>query len=240
MIQLSEYTPVGTNSLFALQKGARLKEENVLRFVGVTGLPAAGKGAFIEIFRSLLHEQQIETRYYSLSDELRAEARRRGQTVERPVLRQIANQLRLEQGSGVLSLLVSRKLKQEVATLPAGTRLVAIVDAIRNPEEVAVLRQELGSRFVLVGVEAPLELLVTRIAARARFDEPEAFVKQKEAARRMIQGESGQGEPAHGHNISQCVAQADWRIDNSASLQALTTQAQRFVDEMVVGEDGNK
>lgn len=205
-----------------------------VRFVGVTGLPGAGKGAFIDVLRPLLAQQGVPTRYYSLSDELRAEARRRGQPVERPILRAIANELRLEQGGGVLSLMVTRKIREELKMLRGVENLVVIIDAIRNPEEVHVLRRELHPYFTLVGVEAPLEVLVNRIALRARFDEPDEFVQQKEAARKMILGESGEGEPAHGHNIAKCVAIADWRVDNSGTLLELTAATRRFIEDFIL------
>lgn len=210
-----------------------MKLEEVLRFIGVTGLPGAGKGAFIDVLNPLLAEKGVETEYYSLSDELRAEARRRGRTIERPVLRTIANQLRLEHGSGVLSLLVVSKLRQDLASYAGDAALVVIIDAIRNPEEVNVLRHELGAAFSLVGVEAPLEVLVDRIAARARFDEPDEFVQKREAARKMILGESGKGEPSHGHNITQCIDMADYHIDNSQSLEELAGQTRQFIEDTI-------
>ena len=203
--------------------------QEVLRFVGVTGLPGSGKGAFIELLRPMLAARGVDTRYYSLSDELREEARRRDQPVSRPVLRAIANELRLEHGSGVLSRLVINKMRQELSQLPAGQPIVVIVDAIRNPEEVAFLQRELAPRFDLVAVEAPLETLVNRIAARARYDEPDEFVRQKEAARRMILGESGEDEPAHGHDIKTCIAMADWKLDNSASLAVLSAGTEAYI-----------
>ena len=149
--------------------------------------------------------------------------------VSRPVLRAIANQLRLEHGSGVLSLLVVNKLRQDLSLLTDDLPLVVIVDAIRNPEEVAYLQRELAPRFDLVAVDAPLDVLVSRIAARARYDEPAEFVRQKEAARRMILGEAGNDEPAHGHNIRRCMDMANWTIDNSASLDSLAQQVEAFI-----------
>ncbi len=203
--------------------------QEVLRFIGVTGLPGSGKGAFIELLRPMLAARGVDTRYYSLSDELREEAKRRSQPITRPVLRAIANELRLEHGGGVLSLLVVNKMRHELSELPAGQPVVVIVDAIRNPEEVAFLQRTLAPRFDLVAVEAPLETLVNRIAARARYDEPDEFVRQKEAARRMILGESGQDEPAHGHNIKRCMAMADWRLDNSTSLEVLSAATEAYI-----------
>lgn len=211
-----------------------MERDDVIRFVGVTGLPGAGKGAFVDLLRPLLAEKGIATRYYSLSNELRAEARRRDLPVERPVLRAIANELRLEHGAGVLSTLVTRKINEELQKLSPRATLVVIIDAIRNPEEVHVLRRELASKFTLVGVEAPLEILVNRIASRARFDEPEEFVQKKEAARKMILGESGRDEPAHGHNIAVCVAEADWRVDNSGTLRDLANETRRFIEAAIL------
>jgi dephospho-CoA kinase len=208
--------------------------EEVQFFIGVTGLPGAGKGAFIDLLRPMLAERAVQTRYYSLSDELRAEARRRGLEITRHVLRDIANELREEEGSGVLSIMVLRKIREDLAALPdEQQRMAVIIDSIRNPEEVTTLRQELGQAYSLVGVEAPLEILVERISRRARYDEPDEFVEQKEAARRMILGEAGQNEPLHGHNISRCVAMADWRIDNSRSMDALAEETRRFVHALV-------
>jgi dephospho-CoA kinase len=211
-----------------------LEKDDVTRFVGVTGLPGAGKGAFVDLLRPLLAASGVTTRYYSLSDELRAEARRRGLAVERPILRSIANELRLEQGSGVLSKLVVRQINEDLDALQANGPQVVIIDAIRNPEEVRVLRRELEPRFTLVGVEAPLEVLVNRIASRARYDEPDEFVQEKAAARKMILGESGKDEPAHGHNIAQCVRDADWRVDNSGSLEDLKAATRHFIDAIIL------
>ena len=210
-----------------------MEQGDVLTFLGVTGLPGAGKGAFIDLLQPRLRYRGIETRCYSLSDVLREEARSRGLAVERPVLRRIANELRQEHGSGVLSIMVVRQVRRELANIPDRTPLVVIIDAIRNPEEVSVLRQSLGEKFSLVAVEAPLELLVERIATRARYDEPDEFVGRKEAARKMILGESGKDEPAHGHNIARCVAMADWRIDNSQSIDELADQIDNLIEEIL-------
>lgn len=209
-----------------------MNQQDVMRFVGVTGLPGAGKGAFIDMLRPRLAEKGVETRYYSLSDELRAEARRRGRPVERPVLRRIANQLRRDEGAGILSSMVVHKLRRELAEL-AATRLVVIIDAIRNPEEVSTLRRELDNGFILVAVEAPLEKLLERIAARARFDELDEVVERKEAARHMILGEAGKNEPAYGHNIARCVEMADRRVDNSGTLDHLAEQTEDFINQSI-------
>jgi dephospho-CoA kinase len=210
-----------------------LTEHDRIQFVGVTGLPGSGKGAFIDLMSRHLAEQAVITRYYSLSDELRAEARRRDLPVERPVLRSIGNELRAAQGSGVLGTMVARKALQEITDHPVKKPLVVVIDAIRNPEEVRALQKTLGAAFTLVAIEAPIDTLIERIAARAREDEAAAVMQQQEVARQMILGESGRGEPAHGHQIAGTMALADIHVDNSGDMAALETQANSLVAQLL-------
>ncbi len=210
-----------------------MSKREVLRYVGVTGLPGSGKGAFIEVLEQQLAAHGVALCYYSLSNELREEARERDLPITRPVLRDIANELRQQEGSGVLALRVVRKLHAALTQEHDDGPVVVIVDSIRNPEEVLTLEQQLAPHFTLVALEAPIELLVARLAARARADETAEVVQKREAARQMILGEAGRGEPAHGHNILACIEMAGRRIDNAGSLADLDKQAARFAAELV-------
>jgi dephospho-CoA kinase len=203
----------------------------VIKFVGLTGLPGSGKGEFFNSLSGVLESRGIRLRYYSLSDELRDEARRRSMPIERPVLRSIANELRLKYGHGILSTMLCKKMLGELEENPDSSPVVIIVDAIRTPEEVIALRKELGSEFMLVAVEAPLDTLIERVSARARFDEREEVVKGKDAARNMILKEAGYEEPLHGHNIAECIKMADWHIDNSRTLDSLQQQIIIFAEK---------
>lgn len=205
---------------------------SLLFAVGATGLPGVGKGAFIELLRESLAEKGLETRYYSLSNELRTEARRRGLTIERMVLRDIGNELRQAHGAGVLSLYVHRQIERDIIENP-NPPFVAVIDGLRNPEEITVLREKMGEAFCMVAVTAPIDILLERIAARARPDEPQAFIQEKEAARQMIIGESGQGEPTHGHNINQCINMADVSLNNAGSMDALRRNTAQLASRLI-------
>jgi hypothetical protein len=50
----------------------------------------------------------------------------------------------------------------------------------------------------------------------------------------MILGESGKDEPAHGHNITACVRDADWHVDNSGSLEDLKAATRHFIDAIIL------
>lgn len=210
-----------------------MNTKGVFNYIGVTGLPGSGKGEFINILRETLTHHGLGLRYYSLSDELRAEARRRSLPVERPVLRAMANELRLKFGGGILSRMLCEKISEELELDLAKEPAVIVIDAIRTPDEVLTLREELGRAFVLVALEAPLEMLIERISGRARFDERTEVVERKDTARKMILGEAGQDEPTHGHNIASCIAMADYHIDNSSTFDFLSQQV-RDIKERIV------
>lgn len=117
--------------------------------IGLTGPNAAGKG---EVASRLI---ALGFAYHSLSDVLREELESSGIAPTRENLIAKGNALRAAHGPGVLAERVRGRL---------GAR--DIVDSIRNPSEVAALRQERG--FVLVGIDAPLELRFRRACERAR------------------------------------------------------------------------
>lgn len=208
-----------------------MEERNVLRFVGVTGLPGVGKGEFIARLQAVLQEKGISAYHYSLSDVLRAYVRQQGLAVERPVLHRIANELREKHGSGVLATMVAETIAERLRTLDNQAKVAVIIDSIRTPDEIVTLRERYLSKFVMVGLEAPIDTLVTRIIVRRRFDEAADVLAQETAVREMLLKESGQGEPAHGHSIAKCIEMADWRIQNTGSLDELSAKIEDFVSK---------
>ena len=121
--------------------------------LGLTGANAAGKS---EVARWLAERG---FRIHSLSDAVRQEAVARGLAIGREQLIRVGNDLRRSEGPGVLAWRLLPGL---------GDR--DVVDSIRNPAEVEVLRRL--PRFVLLGVWAPEELRYERSLARARPGDP--------------------------------------------------------------------
>ncbi len=124
--------------------------------LGLTGPNAAGKGELA----AYLSEQGFQV--HSLSDIVREAAAAEGLPPEREHLIRIGNRLRREGGAGVLA---SRMLDR------LGSR--DVVDSIRNPAEVEVLRSL--PRFVLVGVDAPVKVRFRRSLGRARPGDPKTL-----------------------------------------------------------------
>jgi len=145
---------------------------------------------------------------HSLSDIVREAAAQRGLPPEREHLIRVGNLLRREGGHGVLAARLLARL---------GRR--DVVDSIRHPEEVAVLRSL--PRFVLVGVTAPLETRFRRSLARARPGDPlslEAFRQREE--------QENSADPGS-QQLEATFRLADRIVENGGDLAALRGQIDR-------------
>lgn len=166
------------------------------RLIGLTGTNGAGKG---EVAAYLTKKGYA---YVSLSDEIRDELRRKGEEITRDSLIATGNALRRRYGADILARRVMKKVKRRT-----------VIDSIRNSREVAFLRQHKG--FVLVAVDAPVELRYERARKRGRAESAgtlEEFVAKEK--QEMAGGTSGQ-------QIRRCLDLADVTIVNDGSLQAL-------------------
>jgi len=164
--------------------------------LGVTGPNAAGKGEVSEYLRTLGFA------VHSLSDIVREEAAARGFPPEREHLIRIGTLLREQGGLGVLAERLLPRLEGW-----------DVVDSIRNPAEVELLRHVPG--FVLIGVDAPAELRFARSRLRARPGDPGSFA---EFAARERQENSQ--NPA-GQQLRATFVLADRVIDNNGDLDVL-------------------
>ena len=174
--------------------------------IGLTGRFAAGKG---EVARYLMERG---FRYYSLSDVLREELRRRGEEITREKLTQLGNELRAHEGSDVLA-------RRVMAMLDPNHH--AVVDSIRHPSEVATLRQ-LDS-FSLVFVDAEAEVRFARLRARGREQDPESWEKFREMEDAEVAGSGNRQQLAEVERL------ADFTLLNNGTLEELHQQ----IDEML-------
>ena len=172
--------------------------------LGITGPNAAGKGEV----SGILAARGFAT--HSLSDVVREEAAARGLPPEREHLIRIGTELRREGGAGVLAQRLMPKI---------GGR--DVVDSIRNPAEVAVLRTL--PRFVLLGVEAEPRLRFERSRHRARPGDPETF-----EAFLARERQENSADPA-GQQLAATFDLADHVIANDGDLDAL----RRRVDQLL-------
>ena len=158
--------------------------------------------------------------YHSLSDVLREDLERRGLPPTRENLIAIGNELRGTGGAGVLAERILPRL---------GAR--DVVDSIRNPAEVEVLRRLPG--FILIGVDAPLELRFSRAVSRGRpGDGPTLEEFRSKEARENSPDPSRQ-------QLARTFALADRTLSNDATLEILRDGVVRMLAGLVEqGEPG--
>jgi dephospho-CoA kinase len=148
---------------------------------------------------------------HSLSDIVREEAIRNGLPPERRHLIEVGNRLRREDGPGTLAERILPRL---------GPR--DVVDSIRHPAEVAVLRR-IG-HFLLIGVQARVERRFQRSLARNRPGDP-ASIEEFQARERQENSTSVEGQ-----QLDLTLGLADRVLNNDGDL----AQLHRAVDELLL------
>jgi dCMP deaminase len=119
--------------------------------IGLTGKNGAGKTEVCQYLKKRSFE------YYSLSDEIREEATRKGLEVTREVLIEVGNELRQKHGPGILAERILARLQSDRN---------CVVDSIRNPSEVDVLKTR--GDFTLLAVQADETIRFERSRNRGR------------------------------------------------------------------------
>ncbi len=117
--------------------------------IGVAGTNAAGKSTVVK----MLQERGFRT--LSLSDLVREEATRQGLPHDRSVLQRLANEIRARDGPGALMREALRRVRRPDLPL--------VIDSIRNPAEVEVLREH---DALLIGVDAQPRIRFARAIER--------------------------------------------------------------------------
>ncbi|MFQ6037045.1 MAG: AAA family ATPase [Candidatus Aminicenantales bacterium] len=164
--------------------------------IGLTGTNGAGKGEVAAFFVKKGYT------YFSLSDLLREELQKRGLGVTRSNLIRMGNRLRRAFSADILARRVMEKVKGK-----------AVIDSIRNPQEVAYLKKQEG--FVLISVDAPPEVRYRRVKARGR-DESAASLEEF-----IAKEEEEMSTETSGQQLQTCMAMADVRVWNDGTIAAL-------------------
>jgi dCMP deaminase len=128
----------------------------------------------------------------------------------------IGNDLRENEGPGVLAKRILPKIKN----LPQ-----ALIDSIRNPYEIEVLKGNLGS-FKLIGITADVKNRFERSIKRGRVGDGETleeFVRKEEK-------ENSSDEKAQ--QLNRCLEVADYKIDNSGNLRSLYKRLDTILAEL--------
>ena len=163
--------------------------------IGLTGPMGSGKTTVVDVLKKLGYQ------LVTLSDMVREEARRLGIKEERENLMNVGQSMRRKNGPGVLALQALEKARSA-----GGDKW--IIDGIRNPAEVEVLKKE--SDFVLLANTAPEDMIIERIMSRKRSDD----TFDESSIRHKLRREWGEGETPDGQQVGKCVEMADYVFEN--------------------------
>ncbi|MFB0564981.1 MAG: AAA family ATPase [Candidatus Aminicenantaceae bacterium] len=167
-----------------------------MRLIGLTGTNGAGKG----VVAAYLVKKGFS--YFSLSDLIRDEVRKKGEEVSRNNLIKMGNHLREKFGADILARLVKKRIKGK-----------AVIDSIRNPKEVEFFRRQ--KDFILVAVDAPVKVRYKRAKRRGREESAsnyQEFIRKEQEE--MTNSEKGQ-------QLHNCMNMADVTIINDGTLEDL-------------------
>ena len=177
--------------------------------LGLSGTNGAGKGEAL---------RYLEARSFyplSLSDAIRETLRERGLEETRERMIEAGNAIREAEGPGGLAERIARQMRPDRNY---------VVDSIRHPQEVAVLRER-GDHFRLLWIDAPEEVRLSRILARSRSGDPETLEELQQLEGRELAG------PDPGAQQLLAVRElADFRVDNESDLEALHAKIQGILE----------
>jgi dCTP deaminase len=200
-------------------KEIRALVQGKLRLIlGITGTLVSGKSTLVECLvgqHGFLH--------LTLATLVHEEARRRGIPTTAASLQNVGNSIRQAHGSAILV----HRLRPRMEVLPGGSYLV--LEGIKNVDEVRELRK--WPNFVLLAVDAPLEVRFQRAVQRARADSPATEAEFRELDER----DRGINEPPWGQQVEACIAEADYTIYNDSSLEELYRRLEDVLAKVRMG-----
>ena len=180
--------------------------------IGLTGTYAAGKGTVAEYLIGKGFQ------YYSLSDELRLLLREKAISATRDNLTAAGNQLRKKYGPNFLAELAIKRLRG------APSVASAVVDSIRNPGEIAALREL--KDFYMVSVDAPADIRYERARKRGSERDPKSFSEFLVQERREMAGKDTDQQ------LAACIKSADFTVNNDGDYKKLYKEIERVLGEI--------
>ncbi|MBI1982502.1 MAG: AAA family ATPase [Candidatus Levybacteria bacterium] len=183
--------------------------ENKPLIIGITGAFGSGKSTAADFLESLGFRKII------LSSFLEEEAKKRGiKEITRKILQDIGDEWRKKSGTDVLAKKAGELLKKERIKL-------AIIDGIRNVGEIDELRKDQG--FVLLAIIADRKVRFDRLSKLKRRESLtwDLFTK-------LDRRDLGLGQRKTGLHVAECIALADYFIDNNHGIDEFYNKLKKF------------
>ncbi len=174
--------------------------------IGLTGTMASGKGEVVK------HLKNKGFEHYVYSDILKEIAKQRNIEPTRANLQKLGTDIKKEtKNLGILSKNILKKIKTDKA----------IVDGIRNPDEIIELRKK--REVYIIGINASPKLRFQRLKKRNRAGDPKTFTEFKKLDNLENRGKT------KGQQINKCLKMADFTIINNGSLEKLQKETAKIL-----------
>ncbi|MEM2956362.1 MAG: AAA family ATPase [Candidatus Pacearchaeota archaeon] len=181
--------------------------------IGLTGTLGAGKSIVAEYL------QKKGWVYFSLSHEVREEAKKQGIEITRENLQELGNDMRKKYGNDVLAQRILMKITDPQKNY--------VIDGIRNPAEIMLFKQ-LGS-FYLIAVDAPKQLRFQRLIARNRESDPKTLYDFM----RIDAIDQGKDQTESGQQTAECMKMADAVLVNDSTLERFWDKISFTVQQLI-------
>ncbi len=222
-------------------------------FFGVVGPAGAGGSQAIKALQRVCEAAGYEVELIKASALIRHWAGENGHvfTSTEPldvvqVLQDAGDAMRKQDAAGVARAFIreiaQRRAKQTGQAYEPGKRVdpddkrrVYLVDSIRHPAEIFLLRRTYGSAFGLIGVVCEEDVRRKRILGKY-FRSPEQDLPEAQSAvTGFMDRDSGDNVRKHGQQVSEAFFESDFFVDNTAhdpqdNLKLLDTDLGRFLN----------
>jgi len=179
-----------------------------MRIIAFVGMPASGKGEAAVVAKELGYP------VVNMGDVVREEVRRLG--LEPTDENLGGTGTRLRKGEGLSA--IARRCVTKLRTLNGG---VAVVDGVRNIEEVHLFKEEFGDDFLLIYVQSSTEDRLARINVRGRADDR---LMDEKRLRIRDDRELGWG-------MGESIKNADLTIVNDGTVNQLRKKVRKIIEE---------
>lgn len=217
-----------------------LREHAAREYVfAVVGHIGSGTSTAAMQIKGLLESAGFDTHYLKASDVIREWAEEHGQPVppdskkreQVAALQDIGNEMRKSRrdsvACGLIELIRENRAERTRGGKPAagepvepdGQLRAYVLDSIRHPAEVELLRHVYGDAFALIGVVCSEERRVERLHRKLDVGD--------ESARALMERDAREGAP-YGQQVAEAFRLADAFLDNSASFEGVEANAESW------------
>ncbi len=181
-----------------------------MRVIAFVGLPLSGKSTAAKV------AEEIGIPVVCMGDVVREEVKRRGLPQTDENLGKIAEELRKKEGMDAIAKRCIPIIREKGKDLG-----VVVVDGIRGIAEVERFKKEFGDDFILINIEAPLEVRFQRALKRKRSDD----VKSLEDLRRRDERELS-------WNMGEAMKIANFTIENTGGLEEFREKIREILEQL--------